>query len=177
MSATLVGCFVAAAGIRDMFSVCQGCPCAGRHLLFFAAAKKSRQKKAGSHRQPEFLPTGPQRPHPSFGNAPIPLRCRRSEYAPHPLQTPIQRPASSNRFRPLRPTVCWLSHRIRRRTECFLARTPHFAARKPTHSLPQMGHGGSTVFAGQRVQAWVRPSFEAIATEACSSLPCEAWGR
>ena len=26
--------------------VCQGCPCAGRHLLFFAAAKKSRQKKA-----------------------------------------------------------------------------------------------------------------------------------
>jgi hypothetical protein len=27
------------------------CPCAGRHLLFFAAAKKSRQKKAGSHRQ------------------------------------------------------------------------------------------------------------------------------
>jgi hypothetical protein len=27
------------------------CPCAGRHLLFFAAAKKSRQKKAGSNRQ------------------------------------------------------------------------------------------------------------------------------
>jgi hypothetical protein len=28
-------------------SVCLRCPCAGRHLLFFAAAKKSRQKKAG----------------------------------------------------------------------------------------------------------------------------------
>ncbi|WP_208624264.1 hypothetical protein, partial [Paraburkholderia eburnea] len=27
-------------------SVCERCPCAGRHLLFFAAAKKSRQKKA-----------------------------------------------------------------------------------------------------------------------------------
>jgi hypothetical protein len=25
------------------------CPCAGRHLLFFAAAKKSRQKKAASN--------------------------------------------------------------------------------------------------------------------------------
>jgi len=24
------------------------CPCAGRHLLFFAAAKKSRQKKAAN---------------------------------------------------------------------------------------------------------------------------------
>jgi len=31
--------------------VCLRCPCAGRHLLFFATAKKSRQKKAGSHRQ------------------------------------------------------------------------------------------------------------------------------
>jgi hypothetical protein len=27
-------------------SVCQRCPCAGRQLLFFAAAKKSNQKKA-----------------------------------------------------------------------------------------------------------------------------------
>jgi hypothetical protein len=26
-------------------------PCAGQHLLFFAAAKKSRQKKAAEHRQ------------------------------------------------------------------------------------------------------------------------------
>jgi hypothetical protein len=30
-------------------SVCQRCPCAGRHLLFFAAAKKSRQKKAATN--------------------------------------------------------------------------------------------------------------------------------
>ena len=36
-------------------------PCAGRHLLFFAAAKKSRQKKAAEHRQLLFLPEGPQR--------------------------------------------------------------------------------------------------------------------
>ena len=35
------------AGIRDVLSCFMRCPCAGRHLLFFAAAKKSRQKKAG----------------------------------------------------------------------------------------------------------------------------------
>src|SRR6516225_6987682 len=48
-------------GIRDMYLVCWRCPCAGRHLLFFAAAKKSRQKKAAEHRQFLFLPEGPQR--------------------------------------------------------------------------------------------------------------------
>jgi hypothetical protein len=31
-------------------SVYWRCPCAGRHSLFFAVAKKSKQKKAGSHR-------------------------------------------------------------------------------------------------------------------------------
>jgi len=35
-------------------ALCLACfkrrPCAGRHLLFFAAAKKSRQKKAAEHR-------------------------------------------------------------------------------------------------------------------------------
>ncbi|MGE8472078.1 MAG: hypothetical protein ACN6QC_12565, partial [Paraburkholderia hospita] len=30
------------AGIRDVPSCFKRCPCAGRHLLFFAAAKKSR---------------------------------------------------------------------------------------------------------------------------------------
>ncbi|HWT37490.1 MAG TPA: hypothetical protein VN289_14485, partial [Paraburkholderia sp.] len=45
-------------GIRDLLSVCQRCPYAGRHLLFFAAAKKSRQKKAGSHRQPLTITHG-----------------------------------------------------------------------------------------------------------------------
>ena len=40
-------CVVAfCAGIRDSASRRRRCPCAGRHLLFFAAAKKSRQKKA-----------------------------------------------------------------------------------------------------------------------------------
>jgi hypothetical protein len=34
------------AGIRDALAHFKRRPCAGRHLLFFAAAKKSRQKKA-----------------------------------------------------------------------------------------------------------------------------------
>ncbi|WP_208545849.1 hypothetical protein, partial [Paraburkholderia steynii] len=34
------------AGIRDSLACFRRRPCAGRHLLFFAAAKKSRQKKA-----------------------------------------------------------------------------------------------------------------------------------
>src|SRR5690349_6110970 len=33
-------------GIRDLLARFTRRPCAGRHLLFFAAAKKSRQKKA-----------------------------------------------------------------------------------------------------------------------------------
>src|SRR5690242_15632226 len=43
------------AGIRDFLSCFMRCPCAGRHLLFFAAAKKSRQKKAA------FVPPVPAR--------------------------------------------------------------------------------------------------------------------
>ena len=38
--------FVLFPGIRDVALARWRCPCAGRHLLFFAAAKKSRQKKA-----------------------------------------------------------------------------------------------------------------------------------
>src|SRR5690349_1462399 len=34
------------AGIRELLACFTRRPCAGRHLLFFAAAKKSRQKKA-----------------------------------------------------------------------------------------------------------------------------------
>ncbi|WP_218160250.1 hypothetical protein, partial [Paraburkholderia hospita] len=40
------------AGIRDVPSFFKRCPCAGRHLLFFAAAKKSRQKKAANTASP-----------------------------------------------------------------------------------------------------------------------------
>ncbi|MFP3559358.1 hypothetical protein SB861_53405, partial [Paraburkholderia sp. SIMBA_049] len=39
-------CICLFAGIRVMTYPFKRRPCAGRHLLFFAAAKKSRQKKA-----------------------------------------------------------------------------------------------------------------------------------
>ena len=38
------------------------CPCAGRHLLFFAAAKKSRQKKAAHTASPCSYPRAPNVP-------------------------------------------------------------------------------------------------------------------
>ncbi|WP_227245543.1 hypothetical protein [Paraburkholderia caribensis] len=40
------------AGIRDSLACFKRRPCAGRHLLFFAAAKKSRQKKAAHTASP-----------------------------------------------------------------------------------------------------------------------------
>uniref|UniRef100_UPI00296B2D81 hypothetical protein n=1 Tax=Paraburkholderia terrae TaxID=311230 RepID=UPI00296B2D81 len=40
------------AGIRVMTYPFKRRPCAGRHLLFFAAAKKSRQKKAANTANP-----------------------------------------------------------------------------------------------------------------------------
>src|SRR6266702_4036481 len=44
------------AGIRAMPSCFKRRPCAGRHLLFFAAAKKSRQKKAANTANPCSYP-------------------------------------------------------------------------------------------------------------------------
>ncbi|CAG9195595.1 hypothetical protein PSAB6_160070 [Paraburkholderia sabiae] len=38
------------AGVREFVSVCMRCPCAGRRLLFFAAAKKSRCRPAQGQR-------------------------------------------------------------------------------------------------------------------------------
>ncbi|WP_208545722.1 hypothetical protein, partial [Paraburkholderia steynii] len=48
LSATPFGFFWIFAGIRVLPSCFKRRPCAGRHLLFFAAAKKSRQKKAAN---------------------------------------------------------------------------------------------------------------------------------
>ncbi len=52
-------CVCLCAGIRDALARFTRRPCAGRHLLFFAAAKKSRQKESGSHRQPLIFVHGP----------------------------------------------------------------------------------------------------------------------
>jgi len=51
------GCLFA--GIRVMPSCFRRRPCAGRHLLFFAAAKKSRQKKAANTASPCPYPRVP----------------------------------------------------------------------------------------------------------------------
>jgi hypothetical protein len=50
------------AGIRDMTYHFKRCPCAGRHLLFFAAAKKSRQKKAAHTASACSYPRAPNVP-------------------------------------------------------------------------------------------------------------------
>ena len=49
-------------GIRVVSLVCMRCPCAGRHLLFFAAAKKSRQKKAAHTASTCAYPRAPNVP-------------------------------------------------------------------------------------------------------------------
>src|SRR6266704_2183068 len=50
------GCSRPFAGIRVLPSRFKRRPCAGRHLLFFAAAKKSRQKKAANTASPCSCP-------------------------------------------------------------------------------------------------------------------------
>src|SRR5689334_2731725 len=50
------------AGIRVLLACFTRCPCAGRHLLFFAAAKKSRQKKAAHTANPCSYPRAPNVP-------------------------------------------------------------------------------------------------------------------
>src|SRR5690349_13370661 len=50
------------AGIRELLAYFTRRPCAGRHLLFFAAAKKSRQKKAAHTASPCSCPRAPNVP-------------------------------------------------------------------------------------------------------------------
>ena len=60
-------------------------PCAGRHLLFFAAAKKSRQKKAAHTANSSSCLRALNRSHASHGNNVTRVRCQRSCGTPHPL--------------------------------------------------------------------------------------------
>src|ERR1700740_153474 len=50
------------AGIRVLLACFRRRPCAGRHLLFFADAKKSRQKKAAHTASPCSYPRAPNVP-------------------------------------------------------------------------------------------------------------------
>ncbi|SDH16993.1 hypothetical protein SAMN04487926_102386 [Paraburkholderia steynii] len=84
------------AGIRAMPSCFTRCPCAGRHLLFFAAAKKSRQKKAANTANISSCLRAPNRSYASDGNISVRVRCQRFESMPHPLQIPAQELAAAN---------------------------------------------------------------------------------
>jgi hypothetical protein len=67
------------AGIRVMTYPFTRRPCAGRHLLFFAAAKKSRQKKAANTANISSCLRAPKGSYASHGNILICVRCQRAE--------------------------------------------------------------------------------------------------
>src|SRR6266702_7395705 len=121
-------------------------PCAGRHLLFFAAAKKSRQKKAANTANFSSCLRAPKRSHASHGNAPVRVRCQRSLCTPHPLPAPALRHAVPDIPPPPRwRTVCRLSrHRRttpdRKASSVVLVRALTCTVRQPIHSLPPGRH-------------------------------------
>ncbi len=134
------------AGIRVTLARFKRRPCAGRHLLFFAAAKKSRQKKAAHTASLSSRLRAPTGSYTSNGNHVIRARCQRSEYTPHPLHTPaLQYAVPHSRPPPRWQTVCRL----------LVLRTPHSGpiahahhpvraltctTRQPAHSLPPGRH-------------------------------------
>jgi len=95
------------AGIRDLLACFRRRPCAGRHLLFFAAAKKSRQKKAAHTANPCSCLRALKGSYASHGNHVTDVRCQRSRSAPHPRHAPAVRRTVPDSPRPPRwQTVC-----------------------------------------------------------------------
>jgi hypothetical protein len=99
------------AGIRVAPTRRGRCPCAGRHLLFFAAAKKSRQKKAAHPASTCTYPTGPQRPHAFHGSTLAHASCQRANqrltHFAHPYEEQPPRMFQAT----MRQTLCRPSHR------------------------------------------------------------------
>src|SRR5690349_24227938 len=130
------------AGIRVTLSSFRRRPCAGRHLLFFAAAKKSRQKKAAHTASANSCLRAPKGSYASHGNHVIRVRCKRSKRAPHPLHAPAFQHAAPDSPRPPRwQTVCRPSvlHTLHSRPIAHAphpVRAPPYTTRQPTHSLP-----------------------------------------
>jgi len=117
-------------------------PCAGRHLLFFAAAKKSRQKKAAHTANSSSCLRALNGSHTSHGSLSVRVGCQRSLRTPHPLHVPALRHAAPDSPPPPRwQTVCRLSRHTRitpdweARLVC-LVRALTCAVRQPTHCLP-----------------------------------------
>jgi hypothetical protein len=107
LSCVAVWCFGFCAGIRDMTYHCTRRPCAGRHLLFFAAAKKSRQKKAAHTASSSICLRAPKGSYTSHGNHVTHARCQRSCSAHHPLHAPALPHAAPDSPPPHRwQTVC-----------------------------------------------------------------------
>jgi hypothetical protein len=79
VSAKLVWFALASAGIRDALAFFTRRPCAGRHLLFFAAAKKSRQKKAANTANISSCLRAPKGSYASHGSISVRVRCQRFE--------------------------------------------------------------------------------------------------
>ena len=98
-SCVAVRCFGFFAGIRVMPSCFKRRPCAGRHLLFFAAAKKSTQKKAANTANISSCLRAPNRSYASHGNVSFRPRCQRAEWAPHRLRIPVHGLAAANGLR------------------------------------------------------------------------------
>src|SRR5689334_24969981 len=63
------------AGIRELLACFRRRPCAGRHLLFFAAAKKSRQKKAAHTANSSTCLRAPKGSYTSHDNHVTHVRC------------------------------------------------------------------------------------------------------
>ena len=84
------------AGIRDLSCLLQALPLCGAALTFFAAAKKV-SKESGL--TPPVLNLRLRALHSSsasHGNFSVTTRCPRFGEAPHPLQSPVTRPAAAN---------------------------------------------------------------------------------
>ena len=101
-SRVAVRCVCLCAGFRVLLSSFTRRPCAGRHLLFFAAAKKSRQKKAAHTANFSSCLRDPNRSLTSRGNFSIQVRCQRYCGAPHPLRAPASPHAALDNLRPPR---------------------------------------------------------------------------
>jgi hypothetical protein len=113
-SRVAVWCSGLCTGIRVLPSCFKRRPCAGRHLLFFAAAKKSRQKKAANTASPSSCLRAPNRSHASHGNHVTHVRCQRSELTPHPLHASVSQHAVPDSPPPPRwQTVCRPSRHTR----------------------------------------------------------------
>ena len=100
-------CVCLFAGIRVLLACFTRRPCAGRHLLFFAAAKKSRQKKAAHTANISHCLRAPTGSYASHGDHVTHVGCQRSCGAPHPLRPPALHHAVPDSPRPPRwQTVC-----------------------------------------------------------------------